>query len=142
MRYRRLGNSGLQVPVLSLGTATFGGKNEFFQRWGQTDVKQASRLIDICLERGVNFFDTADVYSGGASENVLGAALKGRRDKTIISTKGSFKMGEQVNQRGSSRYHITRAIHASLKRLNTDYIDVYFINRRVKPTDAYRLGGM
>lgn len=128
MEYRKLGNSGLQVPVLSLGTATFGGTNEFFQRWGQTDVKEASRLIDICLERGVNFFDTADVYSVGASEEVLGAALKGKRDKTIISTKGSFSMGDGVNQSGSSRYHITKAVDASLKRLGTDYIDVYFIH--------------
>lgn len=128
MEYRKLGNSGLQVPVLSLGTATFGGTNEFFQRWGQTDVKEASRLVDICLERGVNFFDTADVYSVGASEEVLGTALKGKRDKTIISTKGSFSMGDGVNQSGSSRYHITKAVNASLKRLGTDYIDIYFIH--------------
>lgn len=128
MEYRKLGNSGLQVPVLSLGTATFGGTNEFFQRWGQTDVNEASRLIDICLDRGVNFFDTANVYSQGASEEVLGAALKGRRNKVIISTKASFKMSEEVNDKGSSRFHILNAVHDSLKRLGTDYIDVYFMH--------------
>ncbi len=128
MEYRKLGNSGLQVPVLSLGTGTFGGTNEFFQRWGQTDVKEASRLIDICLEKGINFFDTANVYSQGASEEVLGQALKGRRDKTIISTKGTYTMGEGANERGSSRFHITNAVNDSLKRLETDYIDVYFMH--------------
>lgn len=128
MEYRKLGNSGLQVPVLSLGTATFGGTNEFFQRWGQTDVNEASRLIDICLDRGVNFFDTANVYSQGASEEVLGAALKGRRNKVIISTKAAFKMSEEVNDKGSSRFHILNAVHDSLKRLGTDYIDVYFMH--------------
>ena len=97
MEYRTLGNSGLKIPVLSFGTATFGGTTEFFDRWGRTDVKEASRLIDICLERGVNFFDTANVYSQGASEEVLGAAVKGRRAQTIISTKGSFQMGDGVN---------------------------------------------
>ncbi|TDS12995.1 aldo/keto reductase [Sphingobacterium paludis] len=128
MEYRRLGNSGLRVPVLSLGTGTFGGTNEFFQRWGQTDVKEAARLIDICLDRGVNFFDTANVYSQGASEEVLGAALKGRREKTIISTKGTYTMGDGPNERGSSRFHIQNAVHDSLKRLGTDYIDVYFMH--------------
>lgn len=128
MEYRKLGNSGLQVPVLSLGTATFGGTNEFFQRWGQTDVNEASRLIDICLDRGVNFFDTANVYSQGASEEVLGAALKGRRNKVIISTKAAFKMSEEVNDKGSSRFHILNAVHDSLKRLGTYYIDVYFMH--------------
>lgn len=128
MEYRKLGNSGLQVPVLSLGTGTFGGTNEFFQRWGQTDVKEASRLIDVCLERGINFFDTANVYSQGASEEVLGAALKGRREQIIISTKGTFKMGEDVNDKGSSRFHITNAVNDSLKRLGTDYIDLYLMH--------------
>lgn len=128
MEYRKLGNSGLRVPVLSLGTGTFGGTNEFFQRWGQTDVKEASRLIDICLDRGINFFDTANVYSQGASEEVLGAALKGRRDKTIIATKGTYTMGEGANERGSSRFHIQNAVHDSLRRLETDCIDVYFMH--------------
>ncbi len=128
MEYRTLGNSGLKIPVLSFGTATFGGTTEFFDRWGRTDVKEASRLIDICLERGVNFFDTANVYSQGASEEVLGAAVKGRRAQTIISTKGSFQMGDGVNEKGSSRSHLINALHDSLKRLNTDYVDVYFMH--------------
>jgi aryl-alcohol dehydrogenase-like predicted oxidoreductase len=128
MEYRNLGKSGLKVPVLSLGTGTFGGTNEFFKRWGETDVKEASRLVDICLERGVNFFDTADVYSLGDSETVLGKALAGRRDKALISTKGSFQMGEGVNDKGSSRYHLIKACEDSLRRLGTDYIDVYFMH--------------
>lgn len=128
MEYRNLGKSGLKVSVLSLGTGTFGGTNEFFGRWGQTDLKEASRLIDICLDRGLNFFDTADVYSQGASEEILGAAVKGRREKAIIATKGSFAMSEDVNGRGSSRFHIVNAVNNSLKRLGTDYIDVYFMH--------------
>lgn len=128
MEYRNLGNSGLQVPVFSLGTGTFGGATEFFQRWGQTDVKEASTLIDICLERGVNFFDSADVYSHGASEEILGKALKGKREKAIISTKGTFKMGEDVNDQGSSRFHILKACESSLKRLGTDYLDLYLMH--------------
>lgn len=128
MEYRQLGRSGLHVPALSFGTATFGGSNEFFQKWGSTDVKEASRLVDICLEAGVNFFDTADIYSQGASEEILGAALKGRRDKAIIATKATFPMGDTPNERGSSRYHIVRAAEASLKRLGTDHIDLYFMH--------------
>lgn len=128
MEYRKLGNSGLKVPVLSLGTGTFAGTDEFFKRWGQTDVKEASRLIDICLERGVNFFDTANVYSQGMSEEILGQALKGKRNQVIVSTKGTYTMGEGVNERGSSRFHITNAINDSLKRLKTDYVDIYFMH--------------
>lgn len=128
MEHRQLGRSGLQVPVLSLGTGTFGGKGEFFQKWGDTDVKEATRLIDICLEHGMNFFDTADIYSQGASEEVLGKAVKGRRDDVLISTKATFQMGDKPNDVGSSRYHIIRAAEASLKRLGTDYIDVYFMH--------------
>ncbi|GAA4792338.1 aldo/keto reductase [Olivibacter ginsenosidimutans] len=128
MEYRNLGNSGLKVPVLSLGTGTFGGTNAFFKRWGQTDAKEASRLIDICLERGIHFFDTANVYSIGDSEIVLGQALKGKRDKSIIATKASFQMGELPNEKGSSRYHLMNALNDSLRRLNTDYVDVYFMH--------------
>ncbi len=128
MEYRNLGNSGLKVPVLSLGTGTFGGTNEFFQRWGQTDEKEATRLINLCLERGINFFDTANVYSIGDSEIVLGKALKGKRDKTLISTKATFQMGEHPNEKGSSRHHLMNALEASLKRLNTDYIDLYLMH--------------
>jgi aryl-alcohol dehydrogenase-like predicted oxidoreductase len=128
MEYRNLGKSGLKVPVLSLGTGTFGGTNEFFKRWGQTDVKEASRMIDICVENGVNFFDTADVYSQGASEEILGKALKGRRQGAIVSTKGTFQMGAGVNDKGSSRWHLINAVNDSLKRLETDYIDLYFMH--------------
>lgn len=130
MEYRSLGRSGLKVPVLSLGTGTFGGKGEFFQKWGDTDVKEASRLIDISMDHGLNFFDTANIYSQGASEEVLGGALKGRRDKALIATKATFTMGDGTdpNSVGSSRYHIIKAAEDSLKRLGTDYIDVYFMH--------------
>jgi len=128
MEYRQLGGSGLKVPVLSFGTATFGGTNEFFERWGSTDVAQASRMVDLCLEAGVNLFDTADVYSHGASEEILGQAVKGRRDKVLISTKATFPMGDGPNDVGSSRYHLIRACEASLKRLGTDHIDLYFMH--------------
>lgn len=125
MEYRQLGDSGLKVPVLSFGAATFGGGTEFFKAWGETDVKEASRLVDICLDAGVNMFDTADIYSKGLSEEVLGEALKGRREKVLISTKATFAMGEGENEIGSSRYHLTQTIDASLRRLKTDYIDIY-----------------
>ena len=128
MEYRQFGRSGLRVPVLSFGTGTFGGTNAFFERWGKTDVEQASRMVDMCLDAGVNFFDTADIYSQGASEEILGQALKGRRTKAIISTKATFPAGAGVNDKGSSRYHLTRACEASLRRLGTDHIDVYFMH--------------
>ncbi len=128
MEYRTLGRSGLKVPVLSFGTGTFGGKGEFFERWGASDVAEASRLIDVCMDAGVNFFDTANIYSRGASEEVLGGALKGRRDQALISTKASFTMGDGPNDKGSSRWHVLREVEASLKRLQTDYIDVYFMH--------------
>jgi len=128
MEYRLLGHSGLKVPVLSLGTATFGGDNEFFGRWGQTDVNEATRLVEICLDASVNLFDTADVYSAGDSEQILGKALKGRRDRALISTKATFAMGDGPNDKGSSRYHIIQACESSLKRLGTDHIDIYFMH--------------
>ncbi|CUI17386.1 putative aldo/keto reductase [Candidatus Protochlamydia naegleriophila] len=128
MEYRQLGRSGLKVPVLSYGTATFGGSNEFFKRWGDTDVGEATKLIDICLDFGVNLFDTADIYSMGSSEEILGKALKGKRDKALISTKSTFSMGEGPNDKGSSRFHIIESCEASLKRLGTDHIDIYFMH--------------
>ncbi|MCM3872887.1 MAG: aldo/keto reductase [Pyrinomonadaceae bacterium] len=128
MEYRQLGGSGLKVPALSFGAATFGGGNEFFRAWGSTDVEGARRLIDICLEADVNLFDTADVYSDGLSEEILGGAISGRRDKVLISTKATFRMGEGPNNVGSSRYHLTRACEASLRRLNTDYVDIYTLH--------------
>jgi aryl-alcohol dehydrogenase-like predicted oxidoreductase len=126
--YKHLGGAGLKVPVLSFGTATFGGVGEVFRTWGSTDVAEARRLVDVCLEHGVNFFDTANVYSRGRSEEVLGAALAGRRSEVLISTKASFPMGEGPNEVGSSRYSLTRACEDSLRRLDTDYIDVYFMH--------------
>jgi aryl-alcohol dehydrogenase-like predicted oxidoreductase len=128
MEYRQLGRSGLKVPVLSLGAATFGGTTEFFQRWGKTDVAEATRMIDLCMDAGVNFFDTADVYSRGASEEILGQALKGKRERALISTKATFAMGDGPNDKGSSRYHLVKACEASLKRLGTDHIDLYFMH--------------
>ena len=128
MDYKHLGGSGLKVPVLSFGTATFGGVGDFFKAWGSTDVAEAKRLIDVCLENGVNFFDTANVYSRGRSEEVLGAALAGRRNDVLIGTKGTFAMSERLNDIGASRYSITRACEASLRRLGTDYIDIYYMH--------------
>lgn len=125
MDYRRLGHSGFKVPALSLGTGTFGGKGEFFGAWGANDVAAATRLVDIALEAGMTMFDSADIYSGGAAEEILGATLKGRRDKAIISTKGTFRAGEGANDVGSSRHHLIRAVEGSLRRLGTDYIDIY-----------------
>src|SRR3954464_6776337 len=125
MEYRQLGYSGLKVPVLSFGTATFGGGTEFFRAWGTTEVPEATRLVDICLEAGINLFDTADVYSNGLSEEILGKAVAGRRDQVLIATKASFRMGPGVNDLGNSRHHIVQACEASLRRLNTDYIDLY-----------------
>ena len=104
MEHRQLGKSGFKVPVLTFGTGTFGGKGDFFGAWGSTDVAQARRLIDICLEAGVNMFDSADIYSAGSAESILGEALKGRaRDKLIVSTKATFRSGEGANEVGSSR---------------------------------------
>jgi aryl-alcohol dehydrogenase-like predicted oxidoreductase len=128
MEYRQLGGAGLKVPALSFGAATFGGGTEFFRAWGDTDVAEARRLIDICMEAGVNLFDTADIYSNGLSEEVLGKALSGRRDKVLISTKATFRLGEGPNDVGSSRYHLTISCEASLRRLNTDYIDIYTLH--------------
>ena len=125
MEFRQLGGSGFKVPILCLGTGTFGGTGEFFKAWGSSDVAEATRLVDICLEAGLNMFDSADIYSAGNSEAILGQAIKGRRDQVIISTKGTFQVGPGPNDVGSSRYHLTRTVEASLKRLGTDYIDLY-----------------
>jgi aryl-alcohol dehydrogenase-like predicted oxidoreductase len=125
MEYRQLGGSGLMVPVLALGTGTFGGGNEFFKGWGATDVAEATRLVDRCLEAGVNMFDSADVYSNGLAEEILGKAIKGRRDGVLISTKGTFRMSSDPNDVGSSRFHITRTCEQSLRRLGTDHVDIY-----------------
>jgi aryl-alcohol dehydrogenase-like predicted oxidoreductase len=129
MEYRFLGKSGLQVPVLSFGTATFGGEGDFFKAWGSTQADEAKKLITICLDAGVNLFDTADIYSDGKSEEVLGEAIKGiSRDKLILSTKSTFTFGENPLNQGSSRAHILKQIEGSLKRLGTDYIDIYHMH--------------
>jgi aryl-alcohol dehydrogenase-like predicted oxidoreductase len=128
MEYRILGGSGLKVPALSFGTGTFGGGNEFFRAWGSTDVAEARRLLDICFEAGVNLFDTANVYSQGRAEEILGEALKGKRDQALISSKATFSMGDGPNDNGSSRYHLRRQIEGSLRRLQTDYIDIYHMH--------------
>lgn len=125
MEYRRLGASGFTVPALSFGTGTFGGKGELFSAWGNTDVKEAKRMIDLCLDHGVTLFDTADVYSRGASESILGAVLKGKRDKAIISTKATFRFGDDPNAVGSSRFHLIETVDEQLARLGTDHIDLF-----------------
>ncbi|MDB5031113.1 aldo/keto reductase [Mucilaginibacter sp.] len=128
MEYRQLGASGLFVPVLSFGTATFGGGNEFFKAWGTTQLDDAKKMVHLCLDAGVNLFDTADVYSNGLSEEILGKALAGLRDKVLISTKATFNMGGGPNDVGSSRYHLVKSCDDSLRRLNTDHIDIYHMH--------------
>jgi aryl-alcohol dehydrogenase-like predicted oxidoreductase len=125
MEYRQLGGSGLKVPVLTLGTGTFGGKGELFSAWGNSGVPEATRLVHISLEAGLTMFDSADVYSGGMAEEILGKAIAGRRDKVLISTKATFRLGDGPNDVGSSRFHLIRAVEAALKRLGTDYIDLF-----------------
>ncbi len=126
MEHRYLGRSGFRVPVLSLGTGTFGGQGALFSAWGSTDVAQARSLVDICLEAGLNMFDSADVYSKGAAESILGEAIKGRpRDALILPTKATFRFGPGENEVGSSRHHLIAAVDAALKRLGTDYIDLF-----------------
>ncbi len=124
MEHRQLGASGFKVPVLSLGTGTFGGEGAF-KGFGESDAAEATRLVDICLDAGLTMFDSADAYSAGMAEEILGQAIKGRRDKVIISTKSAFRVGPGPNDVGSSRYHLIRAVEGSLKRLGTDFIDLY-----------------
>jgi len=123
MEYRLLGRSGFSVPVLTLGTGTFSKREG--GAWGATNESDATRLVDICLEHGLSMFDSADIYGGGTSEEVLGAAIKGRRNRVLISTKATFRSGREANDVGSSRYHLVRAIETSLKRLGTDHIDLF-----------------
>jgi len=128
MEYRQLGNSGLRVPVLSFGTATFGGGNDFFKAWGSTQVDEATRMVNLCLDAGVTLFDTANGYSKGAAEEILGKALSGLRDKVLISTKATFPMSDEINDYGSSRIHLIKSCEDSLKRLGTDHIDIYHMH--------------
>jgi aryl-alcohol dehydrogenase-like predicted oxidoreductase len=124
MEYRRLGASGLHVPALSFGAGTFGGRGPLFGAWGTTEGAEARRLVDLCLDAGVTLFDTADVYSDGASEEVLGHAIRGRRDRLLISTKTALPTGDGVQDAGTSRARLFRAVDASLRRLGTDYVDL------------------
>ncbi|MDX3884358.1 MAG: aldo/keto reductase [Sphingomonas sp.] len=124
MEYRQLGASGLRVPVLSFGAGTFGGAGPLFGAWGNSDAREARRLVDICLEAGVTLFDTADVYSDGASEEVLGEAIRGRRDAVLISTKTGLPTGDGPGDWGVSRSRLIRAVEGALKRLGTNHIDL------------------
>lgn len=125
MEHRLLGGSGLKVPVLSLGTSTFGGKGAFFEAFGSVDVAAARRMIDLCLDAGLTMFDTSDNHSQGAADEVLAAAIGSRRDEVLLCTKASFATGTGPNEIGSSRYHLTRSLDDSLRRLNTDHVDVF-----------------
>ena len=124
MNTNRLGHSGLRVPALSFGTATFGGGNDFFKAWGSTDTSGAARLVDVCLDHGVTLFDSADVYSHGMAETILGEAIRGKRNRLLISTKTTFPMGDGANDFGSSRFHLIEAVDAALQRLGTGHIDL------------------
>src|ERR1700734_1637473 len=130
MEYRQLGKSGLKVPELCFGAGTFGGGSEFFNAWGATDdINEAKKIVDICLDAGMNLFDTADIYSDGESEKALGKALaKHNREELMISTKATFRLGTGPNDVGSSRYHLIQSAERSLKRLGTDYIDIYHLH--------------
>ena len=129
MEYRYLGRSGFKVPVLGFGTGTFGGKGPLFSAWGKTGVEEARRLIDICLEAGVTLFDTAGVYSDGQSEEILGSALEGKRERAIVSTKIGLRSGADENDVGVSRHHIVRGVEGSLRRLGTDYVDLLQVHQ-------------
>ncbi len=124
MDYRFLGRSGFKVPVLGFGTGTFGGKGPLFSAWGSSGVAEAKRLVDLCLDAGANLFDSADVYSDGAAEEILGAALKGRRERAIVSTKLALRAGDGPNDAGASRHHLLAGVERTLKRLGTDWIDL------------------
>ncbi|PWG07143.1 aldo/keto reductase [Streptomyces sp. V2] len=125
MEYRQLGASGLKVPALSFGAGTFGGRGPLFGEWGSTDVREARRLVDICLDAGITMFDTADVYSDGASEETLGEAIKGRRDRVLVSTKAGLPTGDGAADAGTSRARLITACESALRRLGTDHIDLF-----------------
>jgi aryl-alcohol dehydrogenase-like predicted oxidoreductase len=127
MEYRPLGSSGLRVSALTLGTMTFGGRDNF-AAVGSTDVATATRQVDLCLDRGVNFIDTANVYSGGVSEDIVGAAIKGRRDRIVLATKARMPMGDGPNDAGLSRHHLIAECENSLRRLQVDHIDLYQVH--------------
>jgi len=128
MEFRQLGKSGLRVPILSFGTATFGGGNDFYRAWGSTDAAEARRLVDICVNAGVTLFDTANSYSTGRAEEILGAAIAGRRHDLLIATKATFPLSAAPNDAGSSRHFLMRACEDSLRRLGTDHVDLYYMH--------------
>jgi aryl-alcohol dehydrogenase-like predicted oxidoreductase len=128
MEYRAFGRSGLRVSALSFGAATFGGGSEFFAAWGSTQADEARRMVDLCIDAGINLFDTANGYSNGLAEQILGKALAGKRNQVLISTKAFFPMSDAPNDLGSSRYHILQQVDASLQRLGTDHIDIYHMH--------------
>ncbi|WP_263410423.1 aldo/keto reductase [Terriglobus tenax] len=129
MEYRLLGNSGLRVSELCFGAGTFGRNNEFFNAWGLVEGAEAKRIVDLCVDAGINFFDTADVYSNGESEKVLGESIAHLdRSQLVIGSKATFRLGEGINDVGQSRHHLIRSIEGSLKRLNTDYIDIFYMH--------------
>ena len=127
MEYRPLGTSGLEISALTLGTMTFGGQGKF-KNVGDTDLAGARRQIDMCIDAGVNLIDTADVYSAGGSEEIVGEALEGKRDDVLISSKVRFPMGDAPNMAGLSRHHVITGCEASLRRLRTDHIDLYQVH--------------
>ena len=127
MQYRRMGKSGIRVSELCFGNMTFGGKG-FWKNVGEVDQRLADRMIDRCLDAGINFFDTADIYSQGVAETMIGKSLGKRRKDVILATKVRGEMGSGINDVGLSRYHIIQAVEASLKRLGTDYIDLYQVH--------------
>jgi aryl-alcohol dehydrogenase-like predicted oxidoreductase len=141
MEYRQLGSSGLRVPALSFGTGTFGGQGPLFSAWGTSDVAEARRLVDLCRDAGVTLFDTADVYSNGASEEILGAAIRDRRDNVLISTKTGLPMGDGAQDWGASRARLVRAVEDALRRLGTDYIDLLQLHAFDASTPAEELMG-
>lgn len=129
MQYRYLGNSGQIIPNMMLGTATFGGSTEIFRKWGSTQLQSAKELIKVCMEAGCNAFDTADCYSLGDAERILGEALRDYpREEVFIATKTGMRMGDRPDDIGVSRAKILKSIDASLKRLQTDYIDLYHLH--------------
>jgi aryl-alcohol dehydrogenase-like predicted oxidoreductase len=128
MEYRQLGHSGLKVSALSFGAGTFGGGNDFFRAWGNSTGSEAERIVDLCLDAGVNLFDVADVYSNGLAEEVLGQAIAGKRNRLLISTKCTFRLGGGPNDVGSSRFHIIESVNGSLKRLGIEHIDIYHMH--------------
>ena len=137
MEYRQLGQAGLRVPVLSFGTATFGGASDFFKAWGSTQADEARKLVDLCLDAGVNLFDTANVYSKGASEEIFGKAIKGIRNRLLISTKATFPMSDEVNDFGSGRFNLIKSCEDSLRRLGVDHIDIYHMHGFDANTPVY-----